>query len=86
MAYALADYVTITETDRGIVLFNQRTGKYWQANPTGAAVLQVVLDGGTVDTAVETLRARHPDAPLERVRADVEAVLETLLAGRLVTK
>jgi hypothetical protein len=84
MSYTLAANVTIAETNRGMVLLNERTGKYWQANETGAAVLRTLIDGGTVSSAVTKLLERHPDVPADRVRDDVQSVLMDLLTRKLV--
>ncbi|MFD5030741.1 lasso peptide biosynthesis PqqD family chaperone [Streptomyces sp. NPDC058220] len=84
MTFALAPHVTITGTDHGMVLLNERTGRYWQMNDTGALVLRCLLDGGTVESAVAALRERFPDAA-QNTTGDVERVIAALCAAKVVT-
>ncbi|HEU5027612.1 MAG TPA: lasso peptide biosynthesis PqqD family chaperone [Spirillospora sp.] len=74
---SLSPHVTMTETEHGTVLLDERTGRYWALNATGTTVIRLLLGGGTVDDAVRELRERHPDAA-ERVTADVAAFVRTL--------
>lgn len=84
MTLALAPHVCATVTEDGMVLLDERTGRYWQLNGTGAAVLRHLLDGSTVDAAAARLRERHPDAA-DRIAADVAGLLDSLHAAKLVT-
>ncbi|MFD5114521.1 MULTISPECIES: lasso peptide biosynthesis PqqD family chaperone [unclassified Streptomyces] len=84
MTFALAPHVTITGTDHGMVLLNERTGRYWQMNDTGALVLRCLLDGGTVESAVAALRERFPDAA-QNTTGDVERVIAALRVAKVVT-
>lgn len=72
--------VLMTENADGAVLLDQRAGRYWVINDTGAVVLRRLLDGGTIEEAVEDLCASY--ASVERARADREA---RALAGQLRT-
>jgi hypothetical protein len=80
----LSPDVTMTETEHGMVLLDERTGRYWTLNATGAAVIRLLLDGGTVDDAVTTLRERHPDSA-DRVTADVAAFVRSLREADVMT-
>ncbi|TDV49671.1 lasso peptide biosynthesis PqqD family chaperone [Actinophytocola oryzae] len=83
MTLALARDVTATETEDGMVLLNERDGKYWQLNRTGAATLRLLLDGHPPEDAAARLVAGRPELS-ERVRTDVRALLGSLRAAGLV--
>ena len=84
MALALADHVTLTETDEGVVLLDRRTGRYWQMNGSAALVLRCLLAGGTPEQAASVLQQRF-DVPLERAGDDVRALVRTLRESPLTT-
>ncbi|MGH8908664.1 MAG: lasso peptide biosynthesis PqqD family chaperone [Egibacteraceae bacterium] len=83
MTFALAPHVSVTETDNCMVLLDERAGHYWQLNGTGAAVVRLLLEGGTVEEAITALCASHPLAS-QRVAADVDALLRSLRAAKVV--
>lgn len=66
------------------MLLDERAGRYWPLNPTGALVLRLLLDGVTPDQVAQTLADRHP-VSTERAAADVTALLECLRTAGLVT-
>jgi hypothetical protein len=76
--------VAATETEDGMVLLDERTGRYWQLNATGAFVLQTLLAGGTCQDAAAALAERYP-SEAERAATDVTAFTERLLAAGLLT-
>ncbi|MFD8542512.1 lasso peptide biosynthesis PqqD family chaperone [Streptomyces sp. NPDC059649] len=76
--------VVCTDTDDGTVLLNQRTGRYWQLNTTGAEVLRQLLDGRTPQAIAADLATRHHIDPA-RAEQDVTAVLTQLRTADLVT-
>ncbi|MCX4869828.1 lasso peptide biosynthesis PqqD family chaperone [Streptomyces sp. NBC_00257] len=85
MNTALAANVSATQTeDGGMVLLDQRTGRYWQLNPTGAAILGLVLSEGDAQAAVRALVEQHP-AAAARIPADVTSLVRMLRDRRLVT-
>ena len=47
MTMRLRDGVSSAETDYGIMLLDEDSGRYWNLNPTAALVLRTLLDGGT---------------------------------------
>ncbi|MFD5271095.1 lasso peptide biosynthesis PqqD family chaperone [Streptomyces sp. NPDC058335] len=72
-----------TDTDDGTVLLNERTGRYWQLNNTGARVLRALLDGRQPDGIAADLADRYAiDA--EQAERDVSAVIERLRGSKLV--
>ncbi|MFE7135729.1 lasso peptide biosynthesis PqqD family chaperone [Streptomyces sp. NPDC057638] len=84
MSFTLAPHITLTETDGGLVLLDERAGRYWQMNDTGALVLRTLLDGGTTDTALAALRERFPAVDPERAAADVRKLVAALRAAKMV--
>lgn len=84
MSYSLASDVTTAETDDGMVLLHESTGRYWMLNGTGATVVRLLRDGLGVPEIVEELAASFP-GQRERVAADVDALVARLVGARLVT-
>ncbi|MEU9338862.1 lasso peptide biosynthesis PqqD family chaperone [Streptomyces sp. NPDC048290] len=70
---------TLTETDDSAVLLNERTGGYWQLNPTGARVLGDLLAGRTEEETATGLADAY-GIPRERAVADVAHLLDRLRA------
>ncbi|MGW7253166.1 lasso peptide biosynthesis PqqD family chaperone [Streptomyces sp. NPDC054834] len=75
--------VVSTETDDGTVLLNERTGRYWQLNNTGARVLRGLLDGREATGIAADLADRH-GIDLQQAERDVTAVIERLSGAKLV--
>jgi hypothetical protein len=76
--------VSIAETDEGMVLLDQRSGRYWQLNSSGALVLWRLFNGATLEQAAETLTTRYP-VSRERASSDVAALVASLRAAGLVS-
>ncbi|MFB7928367.1 lasso peptide biosynthesis PqqD family chaperone [Streptomyces sp. NPDC056039] len=76
--------VTACATGDGMVLLDERTGRYWQLNGTGALVVTALLDGAAPDEVADRLAATRP-VTRERAAADVTALLDHLLKEALVT-
>ncbi|MFG2290224.1 lasso peptide biosynthesis PqqD family chaperone [Streptomyces sp. NPDC048595] len=75
--------VACCPTDEGMVLLDERDGRYWQLNATGATVLQALLDGASPQQIADRLTATRP-VPRDRATADVAALLEQLTRCGLV--
>ncbi|MDT0344233.1 lasso peptide biosynthesis PqqD family chaperone [Streptomyces litchfieldiae] len=69
--------VTACDTDGGMVLLDERTGRYWQLNSTGAQVLRALLDGATPEEVTGRLAETRAVAP-DRVAADIGTLLGQL--------
>ncbi|MGP3948711.1 lasso peptide biosynthesis PqqD family chaperone [Streptomyces sp. 7N604] len=85
MTLALEPDVIATEVEDGVVLLDQRNGRYWQLNRTGAATLRLLLDGSSPDEAAATLTQGRPEV-VERARTDVRTLLASLVEARLVVR
>lgn len=84
MSVTLRADVSMTDTDTGLVLLDERTGKYWQTNTTGAFVLHQLLDGTSAPHVVGLLRERY-SVDAEQAGVDVEALVGRLRKAGLIT-
>ncbi len=75
--------VACCPTDEGMVLLDERDGRYWQLNATGATVLRALLDGASPQQIADRLTATRP-VPRDRAAADVAALLDRLIRCGLV--
>jgi hypothetical protein len=80
----LRDDVSVADTDYGQVLLDERSGRYWQLNPTGVVVVRALLGGGDETTAVTELTSTC-EVDEERARQDVSALVAALRTAGLVT-
>ncbi|SFC97800.1 lasso peptide biosynthesis PqqD family chaperone [Streptomyces aidingensis] len=83
MTLRFASGVSTAETDYGTVLLNERTGDYWELNPTGAVVVSALLAGGDEQAAVTALTAEFDVTP-EEARQDVTALIGDLRGSGLL--
>lgn len=75
--------VSTAETEYGAVLLDERSGRYWQLNPTGAVVVRTLLAGGTPTQAVAALTGEF-DVDDTQARKDVTALVNQLHSAGLV--
>ncbi|GAB2714390.1 lasso peptide biosynthesis PqqD family chaperone [Kitasatospora kifunensis] len=83
--FALRPHVTATPTGDGMVLLDQRSGKYWQLNATAALVLRALLEGASPEQAAAALTAAHP-AAADRAAEDVSALVDRLRTVNLTER
>ncbi len=74
--------VSVTDTDDGCVLLQERTGRYWQLNVTGTGVLRRLLDGDSPATIAADLVATY-GIDQSQAEQDVEGVLSDLSKAQL---
>ena len=84
MTLRLQDDVSTADTDDGMILLDERAGRYWQLNRTGALVVTLLRDGAAPQQVAKTLADRH-DVSTEQAAADVTALVERLCIAGLVT-
>ncbi|MFF4530075.1 lasso peptide biosynthesis PqqD family chaperone [Streptomyces sp. NPDC001407] len=84
MALRLGSDVSTATTEYGTVLLDQRTGEYWELNPTGTLVVRTLLQGGDEDDAVEALVAEF-DIDRDRATRDVAELTEQLRTSGLAS-
>jgi len=75
--------VATTATSDGLVLLDERTGRYWQLNPNGSRVLSALLAGVEPGRVAEDFAAEYR-IDLDQARRDVAAVTEMLYSSNLV--
>jgi Coenzyme PQQ synthesis protein D (PqqD) len=83
MTMRLRTGVSSAETDYGIMLLDEDSGRYWNLNPTAALVLRTLLDGGTPDQAADELSEQYAVEAAAAGR-DVRELLDGLRAAGLV--
>ncbi len=84
MPLRLRPDIATTDTDDGLVLLDERTGRYWQLNPTGAHVLHALLQGQhRADIARDLVTRYRIDA--EQAAHDITALADQLSTAKLVT-
>ncbi|MFC0114005.1 lasso peptide biosynthesis PqqD family chaperone [Kibdelosporangium aridum] len=64
----LREDVSLTDTDYGTVLLDERSGEYWMLNPTAALVLRTLLAGGTSEDAANQLATEFDVDPATQYR------------------
>ncbi|RKT54718.1 lasso peptide biosynthesis PqqD family chaperone [Saccharothrix australiensis] len=85
MTLRLAHHVSVTTTEDGAVLLDERTGRYWQLNQTGSEVLRTLLDGGDQEDAARLL-AERGGADRATVASDVADVVAHLCSAGLAVR
>lgn len=83
MTVTLARGVTATDVEGGLVLLDQRRGRYWQLNGSGASAMRMLLEGQPA-TAIAAHLAHGDPATAERALADVADLVAALRKARLV--
>jgi hypothetical protein len=83
MTFALLPGVSVADTENGTVLLDERNGRYWMLNRTGAIVLRCLLDGESPQEAARTLLRLYPDAP-DLATAHVESLLGALRTAKVM--
>ncbi|MBM4792951.1 lasso peptide biosynthesis PqqD family chaperone [Streptomyces sioyaensis] len=82
MALRFGDKVSTAATDYGTVLLDERSGQYWELNPTASLIVTTLLAGGDETAAADALLAEFG---IDRTRAeqDVATLVEELRASGL---
>ncbi|MBG0816446.1 lasso peptide biosynthesis PqqD family chaperone [Planomonospora sp. ID82291] len=83
MTLRLRAGVATTATDYGAVLLDERSGAFWQLNPTAALAVSRLSAGDTPEQAAAALAAEFEIGP-EQALEDVQALVEDLRAAGLV--
>ena len=81
--YRVAEGVVVQQTADEVTFFRTRRASYWQGNGTAARVVGHLQDGWSVAEVVDRLSEDYEVAP-DVLRRDVTAVVDALLAARLV--
>jgi coenzyme PQQ synthesis protein D (PqqD) len=85
MTLKLREGVSSADTDYGIMLLDEDSGRYWNLNPTAALALRSLLDGGTIDQTVQELTERY-SVDAGTASRDVRELLDGLRSAGLVER
>jgi hypothetical protein len=85
MSLQFREDVSTADTEYGTVLLDERSGRYWQLNPTGTLVVRTLLAGGTPAQAISALIGEF-DVDEPQATQDVTVLLEELRSSGLVTR
>jgi hypothetical protein len=83
MMLRLRDGVFLAETEYGLALLDEDSGRYWNLNPSGVLVLRTLLEGGTPGRAAEELTSQY-DVDIESAGRDVQDLVGELESANLV--
>lgn len=83
MTLKLRKGVSSTDVDYGKALLDERSGQYWNLNPSGGLILQTLLGGGTREDAVLAL-TREYSVDADTARRDVQELVDELSTAQLV--
>lgn len=84
MTLRIRSGVATADTEYGTVLLDEDSGHYWQLNPTGAAVVRLLLAGRTPDEAAKALTEEF-DVDEPQAMRDVSTLVDGLRSAGLVT-
>jgi len=85
MTITLRDGISTATLDDGMVLLDERTGRYWQLNGTGTLIMAALVGGASTAQTGQQLRRQHPHLSVDQADQDVAALLASLRAAGLVT-
>lgn len=83
-AFRIADDVVFEVLGDETVILNLTTGDYFTLNGTGTRAWQLLEEHGDLD-AVREAMAREFDVAEDRLRADLDRLLQDLVERKLVT-
>jgi hypothetical protein len=83
MALRTPDGVTVTHADDGMVILDERNGRYWQLNTSAATVLGRLLAGQTAAEIGEHVARTSPVSP-EQAGKDIDEFVGRLRSAGLV--
>ncbi|MEV6548662.1 lasso peptide biosynthesis PqqD family chaperone [Streptomyces sp. NPDC051597] len=82
MALRFAADISTAQTDYGTVLLDERSGQYWELNPTATLIIETLLAGKDETAAADAVVAEF-DIDRERARRDVTQLVGELRASGL---
>ncbi|GAA0586808.1 lasso peptide biosynthesis PqqD family chaperone [Streptomyces crystallinus] len=82
MALRFAADISTAQTDYGTVLLDERSGQYWELNPTATLIVEVLLAGKDEAAATDAVVAEF-DIDRERAQQDVTQLIAELRVSGL---
>ncbi|MER7760219.1 lasso peptide biosynthesis PqqD family chaperone [Streptomyces sp. NPDC097619] len=83
MGFKLYDHISMVPTEYGSVLLDERTGAYFQLNPTGTDVVTGLIEQHVAAHLARKLVAEY-DIAEEQAASDVAALIAQLRDAELV--
>jgi hypothetical protein len=83
MGLQLREDVSIVRTDYGSVLLDERSGGYYQLNPTGTLVVRGLLEHQSEQEITKALVTEY-EVSEGQAEADVAALVQQLIEAKLV--
>lgn len=83
MPLRLRPDITTTSTKDGLILLDERSGRYWQLNSTGAHVLQALINGEQPEQIIREIAMRYCIDP-HQAHHDVTVLTSRLHGAKLV--
>lgn len=84
MPFSLRGDVSAAHSINGMVLLDERTGRYWQLNATATLVLRALLCGAAPGEVAKRLTGDYPGLSAEQADRDVADLLTALRGAGLV--
>ncbi|MEU7741381.1 lasso peptide biosynthesis PqqD family chaperone [Nonomuraea sp. NPDC049158] len=84
MPFSLRGDVSAAHSTDGLVLLDERAGRYWQLNATATLVLRALLCGASPGEVARRLTGDHPGLSVEQADRDVADLLTALRRAGLV--
>ncbi|AZQ69863.1 MULTISPECIES: lasso peptide biosynthesis PqqD family chaperone [Streptomyces] len=81
---SLRQDISAATVEDGMVLLDERSGRYYQLNGSGALVLRILIEGGGEKEAADAL-TEHYDVPRDRALADIGRIVRRLCGAGLMT-
>ncbi|MEU8584764.1 lasso peptide biosynthesis PqqD family chaperone [Streptomyces abikoensis] len=80
---SLRQDISVVAVEDGMVLLDERSGRYYHLNGSGALVLRILIEGGGEKEAADAL-TEHYDVPRDRVSADIGRIVRRLYGAGLM--
>ena len=77
------DNVLVRKMGSEAVLLNMKTETYYMLNSTGIRMWEILSEGTPVDDALTTLAAEY-SVPTETIRTDMDELIQSLHAAKLI--
>ena len=85
LAYRRTDSFDQEELDDELVIMELESQAIVTLNPTGRLVWEMLKGAATCDEILALIAEAFPDVDRGSLKTDIQAVLDTLVAARLVT-
>lgn len=84
MQYLRSPAVSATEVDKEIFLIESNSDEIYHLDEIGSGVWRLLEEPCTPDELVDTFVTTFPDIPVQRIRQDLEKVVEDMLRAEVI--